>query len=114
MPTTVLVPTVAPGSYGNDMLELTMAAADIVDQNHFVATGKDLVIAHNTSGGGLTVTITSVANKWGRTRNVAAVNIGAGEYQIFGPMERKGWESSGIILLEASAVDVLFGIVNLP
>lgn len=102
------------GSYGADLADLTMAAADVANGNQFVASGKDLVIAHNTGGSAYTVTVTSVADPYGRTGNISAYSIGAGEYAIFGPFELAGWQQTdGKILISASNAAVKFGVVPL-
>jgi len=113
MATTLLTATKALGSNEDVLTTLTMNACDIVNQNHFVATGNDLVIIHNTDVAEKTVTITSVANKWGRTGTLTAIAIPADGYRIFGPMVVAGWASDGIILIEGNDADMLIGIVNL-
>ena len=113
MATTLLTATKALGSFEDTLTALVMNASDVVNQNHFVATGNDLVIIHNTHAGIKTVTITSVANKWGRSGTLTAIDVPIGGYCIFGPMVVAGWASDGIILIEGSDVLVKIGIVNL-
>ena len=82
--------------------------------NQFVCGGKDLVIAHNTGGSAYTITISSVADPYGRTGDVATYSLGAGEYGVFGPFDTTGWrQTDGYIYLEATNVAVKFGIVAL-
>jgi len=119
MARTALVKTAALGAYGDysvaNAADLTMAAADTANQNYFVAAGNDLVVAHNGGAGALTITINSVADEYGRTGDVTAYSLGAGEYAIFGPFKIAGWQqSTGRIHLEASGADVKFGVVALP
>lgn len=96
--------------------DLPMTAADAVNKEQFAATGKDLVIAHNTGASPYTVTITSVADgRTKRTGDIATYSIGAGEYAAFGPFEKLGWaQADGMIYLEASNASVKFGVVALP
>lgn len=96
--------------------DLPMTAANATDKEQFVASGKDLVIAHNTGGSTRTITVTSVADgKTRRTGDQGAYSLGAGEYAVLGPFEREGYmQSDGYIYLEASHADIKFGVVTLP
>lgn len=119
MARTTLTKTAALGAYGDysvaNAADLTMAAADTSNQNQFVASSRDLVIAHNTGGSAQTVTITSSDDPYGRSGDIDAYSIGAGEYAIFGPFKRPGWiQSDGYVYLEANSTDVKFGVVALP
>lgn len=118
MARTSLTPKVALGIrsdvYTANAADLTMAAADAANKNQVAASGKNLVIAHNTGMGAATVTISSVVNDLGRTGDIAAYSLGAGEYAVFGPFGIEGWVQSDLkIYLEASAADVKFGVVDL-
>jgi hypothetical protein len=105
-------PTLQPTA---NALDLAMAAANVADKNQFTASGNDLVFAHNTGVGAVTVTITSVADPYKRTGDITAYSIGAGEYAHFGPFKMDGWkQTDGKIYLEASSADVKFGVVALP
>ena len=118
MARTALTKTTALGAYGTysaGAADMTMAAADTVDQNSFVFAGKDLVIAHNTGGSPATITINSVSDPYGRDGDISAYSLGAGEYAVFGPFDAAGWlQSDGSMYLEASSADVKFGVVKLP
>lgn len=120
MARTTLSKTTALGAYGDysgaDSADLTMTAADTSNQNQFVASGRDLVIAHNTGGSAYTVTITSKEDPhYGRLGTITTYSIGAGEIAIFGPFKRPGWvQSDGYVYLEASNAAVDFGIAALP
>jgi hypothetical protein len=95
--------------------DLTETAADVANKNRFVSGGNDLVIAHNTGASAYTVTITSVVDDEGRTGDITAYSIGAGETAIFGPFKKHGWmQSSGHIHLEAENASVKFAVVALP
>jgi hypothetical protein len=105
----------AYAAYTGNAADLTMAAANVADKNYFVAGGNDLVVAHNTGVGAVTVTITSVADPFGRTGDVTAYSMAAGEYAVFGPFKNLGWaQSNGQVYLEASSADVKFGVVAVP
>lgn len=93
-----------------------MTAADATNKEQFVASDKDIVVAHNTGAGARTVTVTSVADAGNsRTGDIAAYSIGAGEYAAFGPFNRQGWmQTNGYIYIEAEHAEVKFGAIKLP
>lgn len=117
MARTTLVKTVATGPYGAAGVGVTLAAADIVNQNQFVTTGKELVIAHNTAAAAPhTVTITSSVNAKNRTGDITAEAIAAAAIRVFGPFPIDGWQQIGTqyVYLEANDAEVFFGVVVLP
>lgn len=120
MARTSLTVTTALGAYPSlqpaaNACDLTMTAADIVNYNQATCSGNDLIIAHNTSGGALTVTITSVADGHNRTGDITTYSVGAGEYAVFGPFKSAGWmQSDGKLYMAASAADVKLGVIALP
>lgn len=114
MARTALTKTAAPGSTNYSGAALTMTAADVSNKNEFVASGRDLVVAHNAGATSRTVTITSAADPYGRTRDIAAVAIAAGVYMVFGPLELTGWQQpDGRVYLEANHAEVKFGVLSL-
>jgi hypothetical protein len=114
MPRTVLTKTTAPGSTNYTGTALTMTAADTSNLNEFVAAGKDLIVAHNTGASSYTITVTSAADPYGRTKDISTVSIAAGAYMVFGPLELTGWQQGdGRIYLQASNAAVKFGVVSL-
>ncbi|MGE5553296.1 MAG: hypothetical protein ACM3XZ_05155 [Betaproteobacteria bacterium] len=114
MARTTLAKTQAPGGYASTGAVLTLAAADVVNKNQFVATGNDLVVAQNTGASPATVTINSVADPYGRTKDVAGYVIPAGGIAVFGPFPVLGWQQpDGKVYLEASNADVKFAVVAL-
>lgn len=114
MPRTTLTKTTALGSYNHAGVDLTMTAADVGNGNQFVATGKDLLIIHNTAGISYTFTVISSPDAYGRTKDITTETITAGTYKIAGPLELTGWiQADGKIYLAASNAGVKFGIVAL-
>ena len=116
MARTTLVKTIAPGAYDDAGAEVVMAAADTVDKNQFLCSGKDLVVAFNSGANPRTVTIDSTDDERGRQEDITAEAIAAGTVRIFGPFEPMGWRQvgTGYIYLEASDADVLLGVIQLP
>lgn len=102
------------GDYGAGEADLNLQAADITDKNQFKCTGKDIVIAQNTDVGAQTVTITSYADPYGRTKDITAYSLAADDVAIFGPFGTTGWmQADGYVYLEASAATVKFAVVAL-
>lgn len=99
--------------YTANAADLTMTAAIPADYEQVVAGGKDLVIAHNTGASAYTVTIESVVDARGRTGDIAAYSLGAGEYAVFGPFDPEGWkQTDGYLYFRASNASVKFGVVR--
>lgn len=119
MARTTLTKTTALGAYGDysvaNAADLTMTAADTSNQNQFVASSRDLVIAHNTGGSAYTVTVTSAEDPhYNRSGDITTYSIGAGEIAILGPFKRPGWvQADGYVYLEANNAAVEFGVVQL-
>lgn len=110
-----LTKATAPGAYATAGAAITMTAADTVNKEQFVSTGKELVIAQNTGGSPYTVTINSVADEYGRTGDVTAYSVAAGAIAVFGPFPVHGWrQSDDKIYLEANNTAVKFGVIALP
>lgn len=95
--------------YTAGAVDLTMTVADTSNKNQFAASGKDLVIAHNTGGAPYTITVNHTG-----TDDIVAYSLGAGEYAVFGPFNLDGWAQTDVkIYLEASNALVKFGVVDL-
>ena len=109
-------PDDAPGSYPTAGVALTQTAADTTNKESFNMTGRELLIAFNSGVGAETVTINSVANQQGRTRDVTADSLAAGATHIYGPFtERRGWvQGDGTLNFEASSTDIEFSVVRMP
>lgn len=94
--------------------DLTMTAADASNKQQVVHSGKVLVVAHNTGASAYTITITSTVDYAGRTGDVSAYSLGAGEYAVFGPFDLDGWvQTDGKLYFEASNASVKFAVVDL-
>lgn len=114
MARTLFTKTTAPGAYAAAGVLLVETAADVGNGCAFTATGNDLVIAHNTGGSSYTVTITSVADDFGRTKDITTESIAASAIRIYGPYVLKGWiQTDGRIYFTASNAAVTFGIVQM-
>lgn len=118
MARTTITAKTALGAYGDysvaNAADFTFTAADASDKNQVVATNNDLVLAYNSGGSPYTVTITSVDDPFGRSEDVSAYSLGAGEYAVFGPMKNLGWkQSDGYLYFEANNASVKFAVIAL-
>lgn len=94
--------------------DLTMTAADAGSKQLVAHSGKVLIVARNSGAGANTVTITSTVDSDGRTGDIAAYSMGAGEYAVFGPFDLDGWvQTDWKLYFEADNAEVFFGVVDL-
>lgn len=115
MARTLLVKTtLTDNGWPTDGVTATFAAADTVNDNYFVHTGKEIVVARNSGASPRTVTINSVAVN-GRTGDITADSIAAGATHVYGPFDITGFrQTDGNINLEADHAEVLFAVFVLP
>lgn len=112
---TVKTPQKIDGTVSAGAADATFTAADTTNKNSFVSTGREIVIAFNSGGADYTATITSAPDDLGRTKDVDAYALQAGDYAVFGPVKQKGWkQSDGKIYLEGSNAAVKFLVIRLP
>lgn len=95
--------------------DITMKAAISADKEQASHNGKVLIIAHNTDGANpYTVTFSSVVDDLGRTGDITAYSLAAGDYCVFGPFSTEGWrQSDGKLYFEASNAAIKFAVVAL-
>lgn len=112
---------VAPVVTGYPTLPVTANAADLVftaaDATNFeqvVHTERVIILARNTGVGVRTVTITS-APYLGRTGDISAYSLDAGDTGIFGPFPAAGFrQTDGKLYFAGSHAEVLFAVIAIP
>jgi hypothetical protein len=112
MATTAVTLSTIPDNfiYSTTGLEVTFTAADVANGNHVNSTKPVAILANNTGGSAYTVTITSVASSTnGRTGDVSAQSLAAGEIRLFW-LTSDGWldSSSSTYLISANNAAVEF------
>lgn len=114
MPRTALTVLASDGPYDADGISVTWTAADVTNKNQFTPTGREVVLARNTDGvTAYSVTITSVADDFGRTRDMT-VSIPANGFRMFEITALAGWQQSdGQIYLEATNTAIQFAVIRL-
>jgi hypothetical protein len=106
MSRTNVAKTALLGAYAGDGLSVVEVPADSVNLNAFPLNGGEILIARNVHPtDAFTVTVTSVANARGRTKNITADSILANESHVYGPFQPAGWKqaSDGMLYFQASA-----------
>ena len=94
-----------------DVGEITANDTNGID---FVASGREIIIAHNTTGGALTFTLVSVADPFGRTGDITSYSVGAGLFSIV-PTPVAGFAGAGgKIQITVSAVGLKFLALRAP
>jgi hypothetical protein len=105
----------AYGTYGAGLADFTLTAANVSDKNMCVASNNDLIIAYNSDvTNPYTVTISSVADTFGRTGDITSYSLAAGDYVAFGPFRNVGWkQSDGKLYFEANNAAIKFAVIAL-
>lgn len=115
MARTELTPITAPTRWSITPVELEWTAADAVNGNQFTLTGVEVLLVHNSSGGALTVTVTSAADPYGRSSDIDAHSIPASEYRVLQRFPVDGWQQNdGKLYVDGSAAGILFAVIRLP
>jgi hypothetical protein len=97
---------VAPGG-----LDKLFTAADTVNGNAFLSSGRDLLIVYNSGGSSYTFTIASAPDPDGRFADVT-YTVGAGVYSFVDITSASVYvQSTQLVLLAASNVAIQFLVV---
>lgn len=77
-------------------VQISTVASDNVNGNMFLNDGRTILLALNSSGGALTITIASIADKYGRSDTaLTTLSIPAGVFKFFGPFPQSVWNQLG-------------------
>lgn len=115
MARTDLTPITIPTRWSTTPVALTWTAADVSNGNQFTLSGDEIVLVHNNDVGAQTITVTSSPDPYGRSADIDAVSIPAGEYRVLQRFPVDGWQQSdGKLYIDASDADVRFAVIKLP
>ena len=108
--------TVLPlsGPYPNPLTldALTWEAFDVVNDNDFVLTGREIILIRNDDVGAQLVTLESIASDKGRTGDVT-LTVAAAAYAMYQASSLGGWlQAGGKFFLKAADADVKVAIVQ--
>lgn len=99
-------------------VDFTFAAGTVTDGDTFVCTGRELLLVTNTEvADAKTITITSVDDEKGRSEDITAYSLAAGDFAVFGVglTNAKGWKSTaGKIRITVEAATVKVAVLRLP
>lgn len=113
------IPTISPlGPYPTLpvaalALDFVWTTADNVNFDQFALTGRELILINNTSGGALTVTLTSAPDPQGRTADITTYSVGAGLYSAFWVGKIDGWNQAGQFFMTSSAATMKYAIFRI-
>jgi hypothetical protein len=104
-----------PGTVNAGDLATTYATADNTNGNSFSFTGRELIDFRNTTGGAITVTLTSAADPQGRSADITAYSIPATTgLATFWAGNLVGWSQAGSFYIDCSATGLGVRIIRIP
>lgn len=110
------VQTLAPLANVSGARTVTWTAADTTWFDAATCTGRELLLVRNTHAtDDGTLTIMGVADAYGRTANITAYVVHAGDVAFFGPLSSAGFlQANGKFWFQGSAATIEFAVVRLP
>jgi hypothetical protein len=107
-------PTLVAGQPVALALDIALSTIDNVNGNQVVASGNDLLVFFNPTGGALTLTITSAPDALGRSADITAYSIGIGFCSMFRVTPSTGWiQPDGNIYFTGSAATLKVAVIKL-
>jgi hypothetical protein len=98
-------------------LDFAFTAADAVNGNSFICTGRELLLIRNDhQTDPATITITSAPDPYGRTKDIAAYSLAAGEFAAFWIGKSIGWrQSDGKVWLSIAGTGTIkLAVLRIP
>src|SRR4051812_44867306 len=103
-----------PGTVNAGDLATTYATGDNTNGNSFPFTGRELIDFRNTTGGAITVTLTSAPDPQGRSADIAAYSIPATTgLATFWAGNLTGWNQAGSFYIDYSATGLGVRIIRI-
>jgi|SRR5262245_5074377 len=98
-----------PGVVAADQLDVAWQAADPANGNSFPLSGRELLLMHNTDPTNpASVTIKSASDPYGRTQDVTAYALQAGNYAALKMTDSVGWrQPDGSVWLDITGTGVI-------
>lgn len=102
------------GVASTDEFKNNEVAADTVNGNSFVWTGREALICRNSGASPRTISVTSVPVK-GRSGDVTTYPLAAGESHTVPPLPAEGWrQADGMVYVDGSHAEVKFTLLRMP
>lgn len=115
MARTTISATSLPGSYAAAFAAVTLTAADVANKNQCALANGDILLAFNSGASPHTVTLTSIADEYGRLGTISADSVAAGAMECFGPFKEPGWQQAdGMLYFEADHAEIKFAVLRQP
>ena len=114
-----------PGAYptlpitpGSRVLAFQAVDTGLGNYTPLIENKTSILVKNGHATDAKTVTITSVADALGRTGDVPAYSLAAGEIARFGPFKAVGWShgtgTTGGIWIDGSSADIKVAVETLP
>lgn len=114
MARTVLTPAALPNTHPGGSVVFAFAAADTVNKDEFLLTGREIILISNTDVSSHDVVITSVADPYGRTGDLT-VTVAASTMKAVYIGDRSGWmQGGGTLYIDADDATVELAVLRLP
>lgn len=116
MPRTDIAAIAALGCYVAATTAINWTAADVANGNSFTLTGREVLLIRNTDGAlARNITLTSIADLFGRLGTITNEAVPVGGFRVFGPVDTPGWQQAdGKFYLSADNAAIQFAILRLP
>ena len=104
----------APKTHPGGSVAYTFTAHDIVNENDFLTTGREVLLIKSADAGSQDVVITSMPDSYGRTQDLT-VSVAAGAERAVYFSTRDGWmQSDGEIYLDCTVATISYAVIRLP
>lgn len=117
-PTSLTVQTLKnlyAGNPGAGTLDITFAACDAVNGNRWAAAEKDILLVLNSDGANpYTFTLSSVADKYGRTGDITTYSMAAGDYVMIEVPSAGFRQTNGYVNVTGSNAAIKFAVLRRP
>jgi hypothetical protein len=104
------------GAPGSGTLDFAFTACDVSNGNKFAITGRDILLVQNSGMSPYTITISSVADQYGRTQDITTYSVAAGNFSAFN--FRNGTigfrQTDGTVHLACSNAAIMFAVITTP
>ncbi len=94
---------------------IILTSSDVPNKEQTKLTGKEMLLIRNLAPGTETVSIDSVEDEFGRTKNITNYSLSAGENSLFGPFAPNEWaQPDGNLFFSTSDLQMLIAVLRIP
>lgn len=114
MARTTVSKTQSSGGYAYSGVTLNLQAGDAANGNQFAMNGGEYVVLQNSGATPRIVTLYSVADVYGRTKDISET-LAAGAFAVYGPFPLGGWrQTDGYFYLNVAHAEVKIAVLAPP